>query len=176
MLLVGRELWYDDWEGETGRERITKVLSTPLFLCLSSNLVAHSAVTPLADCWLELIVMLADSGTLVTSKYDIMDQPSVEKAPKDVFESVHGKVEALGELEKIFSKITLQEELAKELQDHAAKTQKRTVIESTLDTPSKKKQRQVWKSCANPRCKFTCSNYNQPKWLHCQATLFANNI
>ena len=102
------------------------------------------------------------------------------------------------DLEMMFSKLTFQEDTATELQDHAAKTQdvpadaveaeiqdgklalqKRTVIEheSTQDKPAKKKQRKVWEKCANPTCNFTCSNYNQSKWLHCQVTffLFFNN-
>ena len=96
-------------------------------------------------------------------------------------------------LEMMFSKLTFQEDTATELQDHVAKTQdvpadaveaeiqdgklalqKRTVIEheSTQDKPAKKKQRKVWEKCANPTCNFTCSNYNQSKWLHCQVTFF----
>jgi len=97
------------------------------------------------------------------------------------------------DLEMMFSKIALQEDTAKELEDHAAKTQdddgkgveaeiddgklalqKRRIIEhdTTQDEPAKKKQRQVWQKCANPTCKFTCSNYNHSKWLHCQVTSF----
>ena len=93
-------------------------------------------------------------------KHDDMDQPSLQK----------GKVETVAELATFFGKITIQEDSAKDVQDHAAKTQKRTVTDATMDKPAKKKQRQVWNKCANPFCTFTCSNYNQPQWLHCQVT------
>ena len=80
-----------------------------------------------------------------------------------------GKVETLDALETLFGKITLQEDSAEDVQDHGVKTQKRLVTDATMDKPAKKKQRQIWNKCANPSCNFTCSNYNQPKWLHCQA-------
>ena len=137
-----------DWERENYQSDVDAS-----FFCLSSSMGAHSAVfPPLVNCWLDMSIMMPASGTLVEFKHDVMDRPSLQK----------GQVEILDELETIFGNITLQEDSAKEVHDHAAKQQKRTVTDATMDKPAKKKQRHVWNKCANPFCNFTCSNYNQP--------------
>ena len=115
---------------------------------------------------------------------------------EDMASKAEDAQEMTPDLVTMFSNITLREDTTKDLPDHAAKPQdalvdavevkingnnhtlqKRTSMEhqTIQDEPAKKKQRQVWQRCANPTCTFTCSNYNQSKWLHFQVTSIFNN-